>query len=550
MSSGFISKVALPLTLAVAAAFVSHASLSHFFQTTLDRVVVNGKFSEKMVLTTTTINSQGARKVSEEHFDGLKGSEKIRVGSGKHLFSTDKLIIEFELLDKLSDGETPKISYVNIYSMELIFPYAQDMIIGQHRLPDIFASKDFVDDSFGVLQIDSHSGKAVLESKVELVAPQHFSYLLLSVLIGLAVFLLVRHTQIKKFPAFSDLDLGRHISSTSEFNVINGLRGLAAILVLLSHTAPGFYGIHIGLALLFVLSGFLLSKSFVLDPDKIFKWRNVEQYLVKRLRRILPMYYLFIFMTFVVTLQLETALRHFLFIQAAGHLWPMTQIFSFYMLLPIVLVFSCALHKLNRFLPLLFLLIAIFVYIDLAEGWKPYYNGRFAIQFYFHAFLMGVLASYIHYGFLANSEGVSFAIKRYSLVFGMGTAVILLLTIAWAGPFTPPEVLKAYISDFRVKCALCAIIVVLMVNADRSWFAAIIGNWVFRSVGVVGFSFYLLHGLGMDIFTEFQEQILGIEAAARSWWFSLSAFIITYWMALIAYSYVERPFFGFRHQKT
>ena len=550
MRPRFASKTVMPLMLAFIAALVCQLLLSNFFQATLDRVVIKGKFSDDIFLTTKTVNRWGASNVSTEKFEGLNGTKEIRIGSGKHNFSTDQLILEFELIDMPPAADTVKPSYVNIYSLELIYPYAENVIIGQHRLPEFFASEQFMANNPGVLQIDSTSGRAVLKSKLKLEPPQNHAYLLLSLLIGLAVFLLVRHTQFRSFPAFHDLSLGRHISSASEFNAINGLRGLAALLVLLSHTAPGFYGMQIGLALLFVLSGFLLSKPFVMDPNKIFSWKNIENYLVKRLRRILPMYYLFIFISYVVTLQLEIALRHFLFIQAAGHLWPMTQIFTFYMLLPIVLLLCSSLHRLNRFLPLLFLLAAIFVYMQFAEGWRPYYNGRFAIQFYFHAFLMGVLASYVHYGFLVNSEWLKLANKRYSFVFGIVTAIILLLTIAWAGPLAPPEVIKAYISDFRVKCALCALIVVLVVNTDKSWFAAIIGNWLFRSVGVVGFSFYLLHGLGMDISTEFQMQILGTEATARSWWFSLSALIVTYWMALITYSYVERPFFGFRREQT
>ena len=542
-------KILIPLLLAIVAALISHLSLTYYFQSTLDRVAINGKFSDEMMLTTTSVNGLGASKVLKERFNGLNGSKKIRIGSGKLNFATNQLIIEFERLPKPIDEDFSKPSYVNIYSMELIFPYALDMIISQRRLLDVFSSEQFMRDGSGVIQIDADSGKATLISKINLVEPQHRSYLALSLLIGLAVFMLSRQTQFYSLPAFQDLNLGRHISSASEFDAINGLRGLAAILVLLSHTAPGFYGIQIGLALLFVLSGFLLSKPFVLDPGRVFNFKNIESYLVKRLRRILPMYYLFIFISFVVSMQLETALRHFLFIQAAGHLWPMTQIFTFYMLLPLVLIATCGLHRLHRLLPLGFLLLSIFAYIEFAGQWKPYYNGRFAVQFYFYAFLMGVLASYIHYGFLFHSKRVKLAVSKYSMLFGCGAAALTLLTIAWAGPFSPPEALKAYISDFRIKCALCALIVVLIINTDKTWFSRILGNWLFRSVGVVGFSFYLLHGMGMEISSEFKSQFLGAEFADRSWWFSLSAFVVTYWMALITYSYVERPFFGFRHKQ-
>ena len=532
----------------IAAAF-SYFLLTLFLQATLERVILIGKFSDQLTLTTTSVNYFNATNSSVVSFDGKNGKDPIRVGSGHMDSSASRLRFEFEIADPKRLAGSEKPSYVNIYSIELVRPFSDNLVISQRRFPELFSSEQFLDDGSGVLQLDPGTGKATMESKVDLVQPEYIKYSMLSLLVGLAVFLLLRQVQWAQFPAFRDMGLGSRVSTTHEFDVVNGVRGLAAILVLLSHTAPGFYNIKIGLALLFVLSGFLLSKPFVINPQKIFSWRNLEQYLVKRLRRILPMYYLFVFVSYVFTLQLEDALKHFLFIQAGNHLWPMTQIFTFYMLLPVILLITCGLHRVQRFLPLVFLLAATLLYIEYASEWTPYYNGRFSIQFFLYAFLMGVLASYIQYGFIANSTFHSL-VQRFSLLFGALCAAYVILTILWAGPLLPPESVRFYFHYFPAKCALCAILVIFVVNADKTWFAKVIGNWLFRSVGVVGFSFYLLHGLGMDISTEFQSQILGLEIPERSWWFSLSAFIITYWMALITYSYVERPFFGVRHQSA
>jgi len=70
-------------------------------------------------------------------------------------------------------------------------------------------------------------------------------------------------------------------------------------------------------------------------------------------------------------------------------------------------------------------------------------------------------------------------------------------------------------------------------------------------VGVIGFSFYILHGLGMQIFEQLQIQYFGsANPGGRSWAFMLGAFCVTYVMSVVSYSFVERPFFGYRGKNT
>jgi peptidoglycan/LPS O-acetylase OafA/YrhL len=73
------------------------------------------------------------------------------------------------------------------------------------------------------------------------------------------------------------------------------------------------------------------------------------------------------------------------------------------------------------------------------------------------------------------------------------------------------------------------------------------GNPMFRSIGIVGFSFYLLQGLGIDMILLFQKNILGHETMIfRSWTLTLSVLALTYFISIFTYSYIERPFFGKR----
>ena len=244
------------------------------------------------------------------------------------------------------------------------------------------------------------------------------------------------------------MSLGNKISSSAEFDSINGIRGLAALMVLFSHTAPGWEALQIGLGLLFVISGFLLAKPFVLNNSKIYNLDYLERYVTKRLKRILPMYYLFVFITYVLTFKFDVALRHFLFVQAEGHLWPMTQIFAFYMLLPFILMISCAAHKLHRLLPLILLAIAVYCAITMMTGWKPFFNGLYHHEFALFAFLMGVLASYIQYDWLSKIEFMRTGNRLIRELVGVFALVLTVLAILWSAPMKPgPEIFK-YISQF------------------------------------------------------------------------------------------------------
>ena len=325
--------------------------------------------------------------------------------------------------------------------------------------------------------------------------------------------------------------------------MVNGIRGLAAMLVLFSHTAPGFEAVNVGIAILFVISGFLLSKPFVLDADRIHQWPKVESYLVKRVKRILPMYYTFVFIAYVLTSQFDTALRNFLFIEASGHLWPMTQILTFYLCLPLVLWATSALWQVHRLLPILVTVVLAILWHQTMLGWKPFYNGRFFKEFYLYAFLLGVAGSYIQFDLLKH-----WSVKgRFAQGLAVVTIVLAVATIAWSAPVQPPAWAHPLISPFWGKCVMSIIIIILALNIRVVWFNRVLANPLLRSVGVVGFSFYLLHGLGMQLATEFQIQILGVDSPPdRSWPFMMMSFFATYIMALFTYSYIERPFFGYR----
>lgn len=527
--------------------------LNTFFQKTVSRVLVQGFFPKDTIVTVSAISNSGNIDVIDTfEFKAHKPSAQPQYeGTSVLNVPVGRLQLDFALKNYSSEHQTDSNNpeRFSLYSIQLTKPYSADFYFVPAQINLNFESAQAIKSNHAIFEFDTANGKVSLKSKNPISLANYPLILGLPIVFFFGVWFLVRNSAWRQIPAFRDMSLGNRISSASEFNTINGVRGLAALLVLLSHTAPGWEALQMGLALLFVVSGFLLSKPFVIDNHKIFSFANIERYVTKRLKRILPMYYLFVFITYVLTFKFDVAFRHFLFIQAEGHLWPMTQIFAFYMLLPLVLLVCCAAHKVHRVLPLVLLTIGTYYSITLMHGWMPFFNGTYSHAFFLYAFLMGILASYVQYDVIRNSR-ITFGDRRWAReLVGLAAIAITACTILWSAPITPPTFVSGYLNQFHIKCLLSAIIILLALNTSGTPFNILISNWLFRSVGVIGFSFYILHGLGMQIADHFALQFLGSQnLGGRSWEFVAGAFFITYLMAIVTYSYVERPFFGYREK--
>ena len=531
-----------PIVIATLVGLLSYLTFDNYFSRTLGRLTLEGKFPADTRIEVRSINLFGG--VTSEWIEMGKDPLNVvkRAGTKRMNLPVDELHLKIQVTEEqLRAGN----DVINPYQMQFIQPYSGVRLIPKNQIPSVFESEQFFGIGNSFIKVDSKTGIANLKLRSPLAAANPVWALWPSFFLALLVWLVARAHDFKQLPAFSDMSLGRKISSSHEFDTINGIRGLAALLVLFSHTAPGFEANNVGIALLFVVSGFLLSKPFVADAGRIKSWDAVESYLLKRVKRILPMYYFFIFITYVLSFQFDTALRNFLFVEASGHLWPMTQIFTFYMCLPLVLLLTSRLWLVHRLLPVFALLLGAAFWLHYMVDWKPYYNGQFFKEFYLYAFLLGVAGSYLQFDLLPH--GVES--KRLRTILSIVLLLITVGTIAWSAPLPPPRWLLPFMSQFYAKCILALAIIILALQAQGTWINRLLANPLFRSIGVVGFSFYLLHGLGMELALSMQETVFGIESPAdRSWTLMGMALVLTYLMSLFTYSYIERPFFGYRNK--
>ena len=90
------------------------------------------------------------------------------------------------------------------------------------------------------------------------------------------------------------------MSNKNKYNqTINSTRGLAVLLVLFFHLELTFFkGGFIGVDVFFVISGYLISKKIIplIEESKF----NFKEYILRRLKRILPSYLFVILITSII----------------------------------------------------------------------------------------------------------------------------------------------------------------------------------------------------------------------------------------------------------
>lgn len=504
-------------------------------------VILQGFFPEDNTLTVFSEDSNGRRKpVTSIDIEGKGPHVDQRFHVSLDGRPVEKIFLRFEADTIPVDQPSIHLHFIDFHNS-----FTKDLHFSHQGIRDSFQSDEFSTTELN--RFDFPKTKPIITiASPELKNPDNNTLTtFVPLILGCITFLFFLKTNIASLPAYQDLLLGQQSSQSAQFNAINGLRGLSALLVLFSHTAPGFTSIKMGLALLFVLSGFLLTKPFVTKPTTIFSVKTIHNYLVKRCKRILPMYYFTIVIVYLVNFEFDIATRHFLFIEARGHLWAIPQILSFYLLLPLILMLTSAASKLHRAAPILLLFGLILLWRNYNVLPNLFYNGRYHTAFLLDSFLLGVLISYLQYGVILQSEKAQEFLTKHAGIVSSIALVFTVLTIAWSAPVDPPAWLAPYISRFDVKCLLASMIILFTVNTPQAYFSKLIGNPLFRSVGIVGFSFYLVQGLGIDMVLKFQKNILGYESLIyNSWSLTLSVLALTYIFSIFSYSYVERPFFG------
>lgn len=355
-------------------------------------------------------------------------------------------------------------------------------------------------------------------------------------------------------------------TSSDRMPAMDGVRGLAVLIVFLSHSSGRgqelasflqFQGIgQVGVYLFFVLSGYLLADNLLTEQEK-YGNISIKGFLIRRFFRIAPLYYFVLTAVFIqqiytgVTnksyLHIEGGvagyIEHLLFYKGNGVFWTLPTEFIFYFVLPffvfaIIRFGRIAIYALMAFSMAYFLWFLLVVVgmlpVDMALRLvKISHNSQ-----YLDVFIPGVLA-----GYLQRTEHFQTLIRNRSQVIDIlgltVLAICIFVTCAMIGKsfmgFNQPLYELRWLS---LPYGIVFAFIILSVKANgrvRQLFELP----HLKFMGIVGFSWYLTHFAVFMIVNEWSDQ-----AQVR---FILS-FVICSITSFILFMLIEKPFMRYGRQ--
>jgi peptidoglycan/LPS O-acetylase OafA/YrhL len=316
------------------------------------------------------------------------------------------------------------------------------------------------------------------------------------------------------------------MSERTMIKPLHGLRGMAAVTVIMGHLGPVHAAASIGVVLFFLLSGFLMGRLYLTRP---FSGVEVARYAVARFGRVYPMFALIVLLAGAAGLLNSASgtpfnmtrgeiIPHLLL---AGHgftIWTISVEFQFY---AVFLLMWFLYGKLPASNVLLALTVVVFTWIGIGPAASA---GRIDLWRYLHLFTGGMLMA------VALQSGASERVRSISsaamplLLIGYGVAFLVFPQVS------PVDLIYA---DPAVV-ALCAGLIFTAVAAPHSRCGRILSIRPAVWLGEISFGIYLLHRVAAWIVATAWPDIPGPAGFAIE-------VVLTLACATLLHRYYENP---------
>jgi len=303
-----------------------------------------------------------------------------------------------------------------------------------------------------------------------------------------------------------------------QIDALDGLRGVAALIVVFSHTSnsqmyffPGFdlSGIgKTGVFLFFLLSSFLLTLPLLSQGQSIFDRKNILHFIQRRFFRIYPLFCLFLLAGVLSTyvffqyLGLENTgvpfaldwqgfIYHLLLQRGLGVTWSIVVEIKFYFILPIlVFIVNLALKK-----GITFAAIIIVVLIVCAHFFSPANDALkndLRIAPYLPVFLIGILLAVVQHGI--NNKLIRLPCQTIfiSYLSWFAIAGLIFMTPSVYSVIVSPVDRYFFHNEFIIYSILWSCILFSVVNIP-GMLQRFFQLKTLRFFGFISFSLYLFH---------------------------------------------------------
>jgi len=333
-------------------------------------------------------------------------------------------------------------------------------------------------------------------------------------------------------------------AKTSVIKVLDGLRGMGALMVIADHTWPRFAGVGAsGVMIFFALSGFLLARPFVTQPGLFFKKDFLRTYAMRRLKRILPMYYFYIFLVYILSQDLGDAVLHAVFLKGAGHLWAIPQEMLFYFIFPLLTLLLAIVCRGKRLLVIPLLTAMIFLSNSLLTIDVFSLNGmnNQPLPFYLGVFLSGCCCAYIYFGFFASRQQEKEQPNNAAWFTKLLPIVILSLFILFSNGYLLGNRYIFAQQFYGLFGFAAAILILFLVLEQKSPLATLLSHPFFQMIGIISYSLYLIHPLILNIIVHANDYFFNFTLPGYLLW--LLTLLLSLPAAMACYKYIELPFF-------
>jgi peptidoglycan/LPS O-acetylase OafA/YrhL len=313
---------------------------------------------------------------------------------------------------------------------------------------------------------------------------------------------------------WTDVD-GRQSSHGDSVLALDGIRGLAVLVVLASHTSVfGMTGQgSLGVFLFFTLSGFVLTLPFADRPERIFQPREIWHYFANRFLRIVPAFVVAVlFISWQIAEPWKWVWLNLSFFSGWNHFWSVAEEVRFYFLFPFVIAGLALLPSRP------YRIAALFVLLLLAWQFQGFHRVDLMIKdmsvpLYFFFFVAGMLAC-LTYRALARID--------------LGHSVDVLAPLAALGVM--------YFNGWEHPGLWCLMFFLLLFgasNSQKAFTSRLFRSWIMRHLGLLSYSLYLFQVPVMLLMLPLELEGIGLFAAT---------FAATYLVAVVSYLAVEKPF--------
>lgn len=330
------------------------------------------------------------------------------------------------------------------------------------------------------------------------------------------------------------------------FKQLDGIRGVAVLLVILYHWLPSVKIIHNwnfgpnGVLIFFVLSGFLITRILLIEKDKqkgvttIFK-----KFYYNRILRIFPIYYLLLF--FLFALNFETVrkeiLWHFFYgsnilyvlnqkySNGLSHLWSLSVEEQFYIVWPFfVLLISKTKEK---WFFILSIIIGIFFNLLLTNS---FVNGSLLMPARVDAFGWGGLLAYIH----LRHKDFNATLNKYLFILPFVVLLFIAMNLFSFGKYS------------TLSSSVFYIICFFFIGKGVVGYKGVLGKFLINRplifIGKISYGIYLYHNL-MQWLVPYFAKMLGIPFPSQDKEFLrfIIYFVFTIIVSTLSWYIIEKP---------